>query len=110
MILRSIQGISDGAARPGGVHRWNEAVFLECGPIRGPNQIEAFAAKPCRLATAVFKRHVSREDASRDGLLEPCFAPHHSGSRGLRERCSCRCGKTQNELSTAHGVPPFNST
>src|SRR5205085_5265175 len=74
VIILSIQGDRDRAARTAGIHRRYEAVLLQRRPVVGTNEIEAFDTEARCLAAAVLERCAAREHAACNALLDAPFA------------------------------------
>src|SRR5262245_7049628 len=100
MVFSSIERIRDRAARSGRIHRRDEAVLLQRRPIGGSDQIETLAAQTRGLPAAILQRHIPREHAASDGLLEASLSRDRCGCLG-----ECRCharGECKNKFSAVH--------
>src|SRR5207248_394279 len=84
MILFAIERLGNRAARSGRIHRGNEPVLFESGPVGGSDQVEALDPQPGRLSTAIVEARAARKNAARHALFDATLALNRAGRLSQR--------------------------
>src|SRR5262245_24970501 len=74
MIFFAVEGFGNRTAWTARVHRRHEAIFLQCRPVAGADQVVALNTEIGGDATGLFKGRAAAENAARDALFEAALA------------------------------------